>query len=113
MLLIAAFLKSGIHLRIEDQNQQMRRDDLTNRNGCDAAMRLPLRQAPPKIGFRPEAVWQRSFAFWARSFMMIVESGAGTAALLVSLPREALGPLDTKLGSSRLRRRHGKQITLK
>jgi len=41
---------------------------------------------------------------------MIVESGAGTAALLVSLPREALGPLDTKLGSSRLRRRHGKQI---
>jgi hypothetical protein len=33
---------------------------------------------------------------------MIVESGAGTAALLVSLPREALGPLDTKLGSSRL-----------
>ena len=45
--------------------------------------------------------------------MMIIESGAGTAALLVSLPREALGPLDTKLGSSRLRRRHGKQITLK
>ena len=83
------------------------------RERIDAAMRLPLRQAPPKIGFRPEAVWQRSFAFWARSFMKIVKSGAGTAALLVSLPREALGPLDTKLGSSRLRRRHGKQITLK
>jgi len=49
---------------------------------------------------QPEAVWQRSFAFWARSFMKIVKSGAGTAALLVSLPREALGPLDTKLGSS-------------
>jgi hypothetical protein len=48
------------------------------RKVVDASFGVPLVEAAPKIAFQAAAVWYRSSAVFASSFMMIAATGAGT-----------------------------------
>jgi len=100
----------------------MRRDDLTNDNlvrprgapqagTYNAAMRLPLRSGTARDGSGREAVWIALHRVFGGDFMLRVRVSRNPA-LPVSLPREALGPWDTKLVCPSLRRRHWQAKTL-